>query len=471
MRRLAIEINDAELIAADESGVIRAEPGCATVERGRILTGAESYSRARLAPRDTSLTHWSTLSVAPGSATVPGNRSTAELAHAQLESLWREIGAGVDEVVFVVPGTLDGEALGILLGLAEECGIPAGAIVDAAAAASVVPWPDRQLLYVDAELGRVLVTPIEQGDKATAQSPRTLDSMGLAGLRDAFARRIAELFVLGTRFDPFHRAETEQRLYDGLVDVLGEVDSHGKATYGIAADSDSGTGSADETLTIEIERSQLLGAVQGFYRAVRQLIAQTRQAHSGLVVQLSDRLAALPGFEEELARLDAATIVACEHGHAAKAALAAADALALSDPEVKLFRRLPWRAASAEPPPAAQPAEPPRASADAEPPPTHVVYRGVAYRVNGEGVVVGRSRLDTRRAILIEARAEGVSRAHCELSLVDGELRLRDLSSFGTFVNERRIEGEEVLKAADVIRIGSPGAELTVVRVEDGDGA
>ena len=107
---------------------------------------------------------------------------------------------------------------------------------------------------------------------------------------------------------------------------------------------------------------------------------------------------------------------------------------------------------------------------DREPRPTHVVYRGIAYPVNGEGLLIGRARLDRRRAIVIEARTEGISRAHCELAVVDGELRIRDLSSFGTFVNERRIDGVEVLKAADVIRIGSPGAELTVVRVEGTDG-
>jgi hypothetical protein len=461
MPRLAIEINDAGLIVADENGVVWSQPGCVVVERKRILTGAEAFALARLKPRDTSFAHWARLSIEPGSANVLGHRSTAELAHAELAQLWREVGEGVDQVVFVVPGTFGNEALGILLGLAEECGIPAGAIVDAAAAASVRPWPEQQLIYVDADLHGVFVTPIAQGEKASAEPPLKLESMGLAGLMDVFARRIAELFVLATRFDPFHRAETEQRLYDGLAAALATLDREGRAALAIAND--------DESFEVEVERAQVLGAAQGFYRAVRQLIAQSRTAQASLVVQFSDRLAGLPGFEEELARLDAATLVPFERGHAARAALAAADALGLEDPAVKLFRQLPWRDLPAEA--RAARTEAPRVAASDEPRPTHVVYGGVAYRVNGEGLVVGRSKLDQRRAIVVESRAEGVSRAHCEIRVVDGELRLRDLSSFGTFVNERRIEGEEVLKSADVIRVGSPGAELTVVRVEDGDGA
>jgi pSer/pThr/pTyr-binding forkhead associated (FHA) protein len=62
--------------------------------------------------------------------------------------------------------------------------------------------------------------------------------------------------------------------------------------------------------------------------------------------------------------------------------------------------------------------------------------------------------------------SHAVSRLHCEVVLQDGELKLRDLSSYGTFVNEKRVAGETVLKRADVIRIGSPGAELHVVDVE-----
>lgn len=463
MVTLAIEINDAGLLVADQDRVIRSEPGFAVVDRGKIVTGEEAFALARLMPRDASSLHWANLSIEPGSASVGGTRSTAELAHAQLEEIWTEVGTGVDHVVFVVPSTFGGDALGILLGLAEECGIPAGAIVDVACAASVRPWPDWQLVYVDADLTSVFVTPVEQTDEATALTPVTLDSMGLSGLMDAFARRVAEIFVLKTRFDPFHHAETEQQLYSGLADALDALETRGGASFVIT--------DRDDRFEIEIERSELLGAAQGFYRAVRQLIAQSRKAQAGLVVGLSHRLARLPGLNDELARLDATTVVELEPGHSARAVLAAADTLALEEDGVRLFRHLPWRAEPAEPVAPEVAPEPVPADVDDDGRPTHVVYRGVAYLVNGEALVVGRSKLDDRRAILIESQVEGVSRAHCEFAVVDGELRLRDLSSFGTFVNDRRIDGEEVVKPADVIRVGTPGAELIVVRAESADGA
>ena len=72
--------------------------------------------------------------------------------------------------------------------------------------------------------------------------------------------------------------------------------------------------------------------------------------------------------------------------------------------------------------------------------------------------------------IVIDDQHQAVSRAHCEVVRRDGELRLTDSSRFGTFVNEKRVRGETVLRPADVIRVGSPGEELQVISVEAHDG-
>jgi hypothetical protein len=182
------------------------------------------------------------------------------------------------------------------------------------------------------------------------------------------------------------------------------------------------------------------------------------------VVQLSDRLAALPGLVGELARLDDAHIERLASGHAARGALAALDSARSADGQVRLLKRLRWREPAVEIPLQAAPEAAPVAGART-PPPTHVVYRGIAYAV-GRGLVIGRDADPARRTLPVDDGGNGVSRAHCELTLRDGELRLKDLSRHGTFVNEKKVAGETTLKRGDVIRIGSPGAELEVVSVE-----
>jgi hypothetical protein len=458
MAVLAIEINDASLLVASDAALLASEPGFARIERGKVVTGDAAKAGARLQPRQTSNRFWSALSLEPGSAGADIGKSAAELAYAQLDSVWRKVKDGVTDVVLVVPGAYRTEQLGLLLGLAQECGMPVRALVDTAVAASVRPYPDRQLMYVDAGLHRASVTLLEQGGEAQVRTEHAL-GQGLAGIADAFARRIADLFVRATRFDPFTHAETEQLLYDRLsswlVELQGEERVLLRLEYG------------GEEFRVTAERDAVLGIAHGFCRALTQLVAQQRELGKSLVVQVSDRLAAVPGFLSELARLDDAQAESFDAGHAARSALLARAVVAApSSAQVKFVKRLPWRAeprtaaATALRPPVKTPSTH-KATA-----PTHIVYGGFAYRVGSDGVAIGREADPQRRTVLIAEGNTGVSRLHCEVVLRDGELKLRDLSSFGTFVNDRKIVGEATLERADVIRVGSPGAELQVVSVE-----
>ncbi len=452
----AIEINDAGLVVADATGIVAVEPGYALVEKGRITTGLQAYGQARLKPRQVSNSFWTNLSLEEGSAGVEGAPNSAELAYEQLGAIWKQFAASTDDVLLVVPGHYGPAELGLLLGLAEECAVPVRAMVDAAVAASDRPYPGRELVYVDAGLHRVSVTALAQGDDVSVRSEQRLDTTGLAGLNDLLARRVAEMFVFASRFDPFHDAASEQLLYDRLPEWLASLHEQGSAVLALPR--------GDDVVEVQVERGQLLKVALGFYKALLQLIAQTREAGSGLVVQLSDRLARLPGVMGELARLDDAEIVGLAPGHAACAALEGFRAVDRSG-QVKLLRRLPWRAEpAAAGGQAAEIVAAPIAAADTAVP-THVVYRGVAYPVDGTGLLIGRSDADDRSVIVVDDQPGGVSRSHCELRLSDGELRLRDLSSYGTFVNEKRVSGQAILQPADIIRIGSPGAELQVVTV------
>jgi hypothetical protein len=467
---LAVELNDAGITVAGEAGVLAHEPGYVLAAGGKTVAGNEAYRRARLQPRHTSNRHWATLSLEPGSAGVDAKRSAAELAYAQLQALWQGIGDGA-AAVLVVPGAYSSAQLGVLLGIAQECGIDVRAMVDAAVAGSARPYPGRQLLYVDASLHRVSVTALEQGEEAVVRAEHALES-GLASLRDVFARRIAEFFVLATRFDPFHHAESEQALYDRLPGWLEQLHDNEKAELTLPH--------GGEELSVTAERELVLRPATSFYRAIVQLIARSREANKGVVVQISQRLAALPGFAAELARLDDAHIEMLAAGHAPLAALTSRALVESSQGGsggVKLLKHLPWRASAVDIPAGATSASAasaasPAAAAAAAPAalaPTHVVYRGRAYRVDGGGVVVGREPVDGRRTIVVGDQG-GVSREHAVVSYRDGELRLHDMSRYGTFVNEKRVSGETVLKPADVIRIGSPGAELMVIGLEANDG-
>ncbi|HEX6993770.1 MAG TPA: FHA domain-containing protein [Gammaproteobacteria bacterium] len=469
MSALAIEINDSGLVVADAERVLAVEPGYALAERGKITTGTEAYRQARLKPRQVSNRYWSSLSLDPDSAGLDGVGNAAELAYAQLSDLWKRFG-GTGPVVFVVPGYYSREQLGLLVGLAEECGVPVAGLVDAAAAASARPYPERQLVYVDAGLHRISLTLVDQADEAIAAAEQGLQHTGLAQANDMLARFIAERFVLATRFDPFHDARSEQALYDGLPGWLRALHDAEQVEVELVH--------ADEPFRVTIEREHVLGVLSGFNRAIAQLIAQAREGDKGLVVQLSERMLELPGLGVQLARLDDAQVVRLPVGHAARSALLALDVLGRSEGAVKLLKHFPWRERPEEPaasggsvgPAAVDAGQASAARAPAEAA-THVVYKGVAYAVDGHGLVIGRDHVAGRRTLVVDGASGGLSRQHCELVFRDGELKLRDTSRYGTFVNEKRVVGETVVRPADVIRIGSPGVELQVIRVVEPHGA
>jgi FHA domain len=455
MRTLAIEFNDAGIAIADAQSVLAIEPGYAVVERDKIVTGREAVAKARLKPRQASNRFWNALSLEPGSAGSEISQSAAELAFAQIDSLWKRFGGGADDAVLVVPGHIRGEQLGLGLGLANECGIDVRKIVATAVAASVRPYPGHQLLYVDAGLYRVSTTLIEQGSEAIVSSEQNVITTGLASLTEGFARRIAELFVRATRFDPLHRAETEQMLYDRLPGWLERLREHERIEVTLTQHG--------EEQKITVDRDALRGVAAGFNRALMQLIAYYRQPGLSAVIQLSAHLASLPGVAEDLARLDDARIEVLPPGHAARSVLLEPKLIESQKGEVKLLKRFGWRvpaddAASS----AARPTPHAAAGRDA---PTHVVYAGIVYPI-ASGLVVGREKVDGRRTLVVANQASGVSRAHCELVVRDGDVKLIDLSRYGTFVNERKVAGETTLQRADVIRIGSPGAEIEVVTME-----
>jgi pSer/pThr/pTyr-binding forkhead associated (FHA) protein len=93
-------------------------------------------------------------------------------------------------------------------------------------------------------------------------------------------------------------------------------------------------------------------------------------------------------------------------------------------------------------------------------------------------VVRGRSETNTLKLMdgvnsigrhddcLIRIRSSQVSRRHCELHLDMGKLIVRDLgSSNGTFVNGKRVLGQQALKPGDVLTVG--GVTLKLDRAQD----
>lgn len=471
MSLLALELNDAGLVLAsraeaDSAGRVLVEsPGFALLEGDQALTGTEAANRARLRPLFAHNRFWRDLSVEPLPRPGGGMQTTADIAHAHLSRLIEPHRDGAEGLVVAVPPGMSRDQLGLLLGVAGETGLPVLGLVDLALSAAAQRPSLPQVLHLDLDLHRAVLTALEhsgEGDEAVLRRTRfeILPQRGWLMLQQAWVELLAATFVRRTRFDPLHEATTEQRLVDELPGWMRRLTE--------AAETEIAVEFAGKTHSVELTRDAFLAAVDAVYDDLLRLVQTVRPAGQAVTLLISTRVAALPGLGERLAELRDCQLEVLPVGTAALGALAHEAAIRRPPDALALVYRLPLARAQAGPRPAAPGQS--IASTDAAERPTHVLHRGRAWSIDATPLTLGWAVRPGRRALVLPPGVPGVSREHCTLSLVNGSVLLEDHSTYGSFVNEERVRGSVILKVGDRLRLGAPGVALDLIQLVDDDG-
>jgi hypothetical protein len=147
MSLLAVELNDAGLLLARTGGdgtpVLAGEesPGLAVLHEGRVHVGGDAVRRYRIAPLHAQNRFWQSLSLEPLPWSARGIATAADLAHAHLSAvLTAEARHGAEELLLAVPPGYTREQLGLLVGVANDCGVSVRGLVDAGLAAACCTW-------------------------------------------------------------------------------------------------------------------------------------------------------------------------------------------------------------------------------------------------------------------------------------------------------------------------------------------
>ena len=483
MTTLALEIHDAGILVAGQSGPIGpASPGYALWQDGAVITGQAALDQAREKPRYVHRRFWQDLGTEPLGRPFPRDLTAADLAHAHLSEIRQALPEGVDRVLLAVPGCFSAHQLGLLLGVARACQLPVAGLVDAAVAAAPAlaasaGHPGQRFLHLDLHLHRAVLTELTMstppGDARERQATvvqrrvKVDDGAGLVGLQDAWARRIAELFVHATRFDPLHAAASEQALYRRLPDWLEAMRSRELIEISL--------GPEVQKYTIELTRPDLVSAADLFYDRLRTLVLSLLHTGESITLLLASTIAELPGLGRRLDGLRGVTTVPLPAGMAAAGALLTrSQILATGDSESSLpfLTRLSFEAPPGELWQADSKTDrPPRSSRSPmhQPTgrPTHLLYAGLAYPITGSPLLLGRE-LGGAPGLELERRAAGVSRRHCAVARRGDEVVIEDHSTHGSFVNGERIDGHATLEIGDRLRLGD--VELLLIAVIETDG-
>ena len=479
---LAIEILDEGLLVRSRPALttdLPPSPGYALLEKGGLRTGAAALAAARLQPKQVDNQFWESLSTEP-LAGARGDLSAADLAHAHLTAIWEQVRSAVpsgdSEVLLVLPGSYDDGQLGLALGIARACGIPVVGMVDAAVAAaagspgapSAAPGY-RHLLHLDLQLHNTVVTDLVRNGEVTRRSVEVIPRLGLVSLYGKWARRIAQAFVHTTRFDPLHGAATERDLYDRLPAFLQQLSGRDSASFRLEAGAKSHT--------VELARGDLTRAVDTELEAIFHLIgAQTRTGEATALL-LSHRAASLPGLRQRLTEVKDAVVVDLPEGAAADAALAHAAHIRMPGEALPFVTTLPAYTAlqapteaPVDPPPAVSTPAPSltRSGVVVDDSPTHLLHEGRAHELTVQALVLGTTIGEGQRGLQLRGQINGISRFHCTIRREGDRVVVVDHSAHGTFVNGQRLDGQRDVVLGDRLRLGNPGLEFLLIRVEEG---
>lgn len=460
---LVLELNDAGIQAGGEPGTGAGAPppsrGVALIDGHSVLTGSEAADRSRLLPRRVNHRFWSELDTRPLAKPFPADLTNADLAHAHLAGIWEAAGTGATSVILAVPGTFTAEQLGLILGIARACGIPVNGLVDAAVAAAVESPAEGHLLHLDLQLHRVVFTELDRAAEVVRGAVRVSDHTGWLALEAAWAKRIADVFVRRTRFDPLHVAATEQELFRKLPVFLDEVRTGGRALLEL--------GGGGKGHRVEIDRGEIESAVAADLEGIVHLARSQAGPGGPAAILLSHRIAALPGLDERLAEIGGAERIELPADAAVAGALRDPKAIRSPDEALPLVTRLPVPATrTVAAVPAGAPAPAPRTVSR----PTHLLHEGLAHRITTEPFVLGTAVGGGGRGLDLGDAGAGIAPAHCRVFVEEDRVVVEDLGGPGSFLNGRRIAGRTTAAAGDRLRLGTPGVELLLVRMVDSDG-
>ena len=300
-----------------------------------------------------------------------------------------------------------------------------------------------------------MLTRLTQPGMVQTERTEVLDSCGIFALYDAWLHTVANAFVQQSRFDPLHTAETEQMLLNRLGGWIKEASRQDQ----VEMEMESG----GITYQASIESLALTGSAAPIYQQIANKLRALFRAEDIPAIQVTDRIALLPGLTDMLKARVGGEVFVLEPGATARGALARCRGHSGAESGVSLIRKLPWDQSAID---IGHHANDQSATGT----PTHLLFGHTAYAIGNSPLVLGSEESNDERVIELATEMPGVSRRHCSLSRQNGQCVLEDHSRYGTFLNGNRIDGSSIMQVGDALRIGSPGFEFQLITTDEQNG-
>jgi hypothetical protein len=267
---------------------------------------------------------------------------------------------------------------------------------------------------------------------------------------------VAQEYLRATRFDPFHKAHTEQELFNRLPGALAGIqDSPGGYEFELTG--------GGRTHRVTLQREVFMQKSEPLVREVCSVLSSIRARYGSqkMVVQLTHRVSRVPGIAAMLGALSDTEVVALAPGASASGAVELEDLL-LQKPVsrgVSFLTSRPWHKSLL-------PSETSLSGLSEktqEIKPTHILCQNIAYGISKTPLLIGKgSRVQDDEVWMgedLHKRAE----THCSVELQGQDVVLRNFSPDGTFVDGVKVEGSVILHLGQVIQLNKSGQEFRMI--------
>ncbi|MBU3070150.1 hypothetical protein KOI40_09985 [Aestuariicella sp. G3-2] len=451
---LLLELNDLGVRCYQDGQLLCQSPGVAVVDHQELLFGSKAWRESRKQPLNTHSQFWSQLNTDPLQLNHPKVRHHGDLAYLHLLHIEKQLPVDFanQEVVFSLPGSIPRESLGLLLGIANQCGMKTIGLIDHGLAATLShAFPllaeQQALTHVEMFLHHCVITELtpanNSSDAAITKLQRNrlevLSDQGWLSLHNQLLNYFSELFIQQTRFNPRHGASSEQALFDAIPEWLRQC---------AVLEQESVTSLQCELdrYSIQVDIYQIRQFVQRFWKPL-----QTKLENAGNLF-LGDRLA------ECMPLLDLppqTTVLATQR--LAKDLTQIGDNLSESPEGVRFITSLPCQNARQNQPETVTSTTAHTRHFPDQEAATHLLWQNHAYPLHGHFT------LTSNREMLKEDQDSAVlSIQHGRIHTSQGQLRLNGEAS-ATPLDLTT----EPLKSGDRLGISDFDIELTLIRVED----
>lgn len=441
MTLATINLHDAGLQVALDGELVRTSPGFAVLNKQQLLLGEAATAAARRLPQWTNNRFWAQLDTHPLANRTAQVRHHADLAFAHLEALWRPISKEADEAILCVPSYYTAENLGLLLGMAKECGIPVKGMVDQSLLAAAGLASPNNLLHLDVHLHGITLTRLTNSGLLVRREVNTLAETGLVSLWEKWANLVAKQFIQTTRFDPMHDAAVEQQLFDLLPGWIRSLKAGALAPFELSL------GAARHAVNISPE--SLLAAVNPLYPHIVQAIRQEAVPEQPTQLLVSYAFTGFPGLKDSLGLISDLDLVYLDERKTVASALAYKDEIVSPEGAISHVVQLSRNGQA----PAA-----PKQKAKAHP--THLLFGHRAYPV---GSSFRLSADFTSQAAPLAPAEAGKDQQPCCTFYLRAQRMMLEAHQQGVSVNGEAVTSPVPLHPGDTVTVGDQA--LTMIAV------